>query len=162
MKILASVILGLLIGWAVVHADVFLSQNIQDFIGNSVAGNASIKSITNLLSVEKIPSRTIHFWILVFSLSAIQIFIISALSVLISTITERSRVVVYSSLIYPVGMALSSLYMSKKIYLSHPKRGAYFLSSAADQALLYIFSLVIFFIFFYLINACAKKIAGRA
>ncbi|MOA18258.1 hypothetical protein D3C78_1385640 [compost metagenome] len=162
MKILASIIFGLIIGWSVVHADIFLPQYIKDFIGNGVAGNEKIKAITNLLATEKIPSRTIHFWILAFSLSAIQIFIISAISAFISNITKRSRTLICSCLIYPAGMALSSFYISKKVYISDPKIGAYLLSSAADQALLYIFSLIIFLIFFYSINVCADSLASRA
>jgi hypothetical protein len=157
MKALASIILGIAVGWAVIHANSLMPSQIEQFIGNAVAANKPLRNITEFIYAKDIASRSLHWWTLAFSISAPPLIIVALISNLAAKLIGNSKAVAYASLVYPASMSAGAFYAAQRVYEVNPPYGAYLLDSASQQASLYTLDASSFLLFYYLIYALLNR-----
>lgn len=153
MKTLASIIFGIAVGWAIIHANSIIPGHFQEAIANTVARSETIKNISEAIYSGDITSRPLHWWVMAFSTSAPILIIIALTSNLFTRITGNSSAFIYSSLIYPAIIILMAFYKAQKAYDLMPPYGEHLLNFAKKQASFYILDISSFMLFFFLIYA---------
>ena len=154
--------MGLLVGWLLtINTLDFLPESFFKWVSIGLAGSELLVCLLSFLPFSADSIYEIQFWVLLSFLSLIPIMLFTPIVVAIHAWSGHARLIIYSSLVYPLFMPVQVIYILNRFKDVDTQLAQSFWNISETQVQGYFLSASLFIVVFILLNKIVKLKFGR-